>query len=153
MIIQTLEMWKSWFNKWTRELRLVSVHQPRSDMFRKEATTVVLLISSQSYARDLAWAKKKESWIVALFWLKVIFCAFHLEIKVPQIRDLFLQLKCFHLLTVNLLNLNPTSNLWRIINRMMRKTPKNPKIQMSWTSAEPPADQLRSLSHWCSNLC
>lgn len=26
MIIQTLEMRKSWFNKWMRELRLVSVH-------------------------------------------------------------------------------------------------------------------------------
>lgn len=76
MIIQTLEMRKSWFNKWMRELRLVSVHQPRSDMFRKEATTVALLISSQSYARDLAWAKKKESWIVALFWWKSFFVHF-----------------------------------------------------------------------------
>ncbi len=61
---------QSWFKH--GELKLESVHQesPRSDIFRKRATK--LLLKQKHRQKHLTWAKEKKNWTVAQ-WSKVLF--------------------------------------------------------------------------------
>ncbi len=55
----------TWESFTRSELKLESVHQesPRSDIFRKRATN--LLLNQKHRQKHLAWAKEKKSWTVA----------------------------------------------------------------------------------------
>ncbi len=62
----------TWESFTRSELKLESVHQesPRSDIFRKRATTPLLKQTQRQ--KHLTWAKEKKNWTVAQ-WSKVLF--------------------------------------------------------------------------------
>ncbi len=62
----------TWVNFTCSELKLKSVYQesPRSDIFRKRATK--LLLKQKHRQKHLTWAKEKNNWTVAQ-WSKVLF--------------------------------------------------------------------------------